>query len=75
MTKSKVLSGVVTERNGAVLVLSNGDHVVPNAMKHSGQGDTVRYVEMRSLQTVRMQAGATQWKESKATGHRFYKEV
>jgi len=38
-------------------------------------GDVVCFAAIKSIKTVRYQAGATQWVESKAIGQVFNKEV
>lgn len=75
MAKSKVMQSLIASRNGYNLILQNGATVVANLNKDSKIGDNCTYVEMRSLQTVRYQAGSTQWTDRKPTGAKFFKEV
>lgn len=75
MVKTKILTGFIAKIQGCRLTLSNGDCVVSNLNRSNKVGDTIKYVEMRSLEAVRYQAGATQWKEAKATGIKFFKQV
>ena len=75
MAKTKILTGFIAKIQGCSLILGNGDCVVSNLNCSNNVGDAITYVEMRSLETVRYQAGATQWKESKATGKKFFKQV
>ena len=75
MAKTKIFTGSIVKIQGCSLTLDNGDCVVSNLNCSNEVGDAIKYVEMRSLQTVRYQAGNTHWKESKATGRKFYKQV
>lgn len=75
MAKTKILTGFIAKIQGCNLTLDNGNCVVSGLNYSNKVGDAIKYVEMRSLETVRYQAGATQWKESKATGRKFFKQV
>ena len=75
MAKTKILTGVIANTQGGKLTLASGDCVVSSLNYSNKVGDAIKYVEMRSLETVRYQAGATQWKESRATGKKFFKQV
>lgn len=75
MAKTKIIKGFIAKIQGSTLTLDSGDCVVPSLNYSNKVGDAIKYVEARSLETVRYQAGATQWKESKATGKKFFKQV
>lgn len=74
MTKLKTRQSKIIAMKGCLFVLENGDTVTPNLNKQSKIGDVCLYAEIRSLKTVRYQAGGTQWKEAKETGNKFFKE-
>lgn len=75
MANPKVMNSVVIARKGYVLILSNGATVVANLNKTTQTGDECFYTAIRSLKALRYQSGGAQWTESKAVGHKFYKEI
>lgn len=71
----KVMNGIVLQVLGGVLRLENGHIVAKNLNYNSNIGDTIQYVEMRSLKTLRYGSRHTQWTESKPIGAKFFKQV
>jgi hypothetical protein len=66
----------IMEVAGFTYKTQSGAIVVSNLMsKPKSVGDTVTYASIRGIKNVRVQAGHTQWIESKATGKIFNKEV
>ena len=66
----------IVEVAGFAYKTQSGAIVVSNLMgRPKSVGDNVTYASIRSIKNIRVQAGHTQWIESKAIGKIFNKEV
>lgn len=79
MAKITINTGTIKEDKNAMYVVEfDGKDVAVTKSLNSPNlviGEKIRFAEMRSLVTLNYKYGSTAWKDAKAIGHKFFKQV